>query len=109
MPGSDHSIPALRKSLLQSETAWQKAEYSQRDPILLPHPPNMHQWSCGVLGFPAENSQQMMFFQPQLLADGHSNAMTLRQWNCEFDSSVAHHQFSVAEDLMILIVRARSM
>jgi hypothetical protein len=68
----------------------------------------MHQWSCGVLGFPAENSQQMMFFQPQL-ADGHSNAMTLRQWNCEFDSTVAHHQFSVAEDLMVLIVRARSM
>ncbi|KAG1748800.1 hypothetical protein EDD22DRAFT_917163 [Suillus occidentalis] len=107
-PGSDHSIPELRKSLLRSKTAWQKAEYSQRDPIVLPHPPNMHQWSCGVLGFPAENSQQMMFFQPQL-ADGHSNATTLRQWNCKFDSAVAHHQFSVAEDLMILIVRARSM
>ncbi|KAG2745016.1 hypothetical protein P692DRAFT_201793581 [Suillus brevipes Sb2] len=108
-PGSDRSIPALRKSLLQSESAWQKAEYSERDTIVLPHPPNMHQWSCGVLGFPTENSQQMMFFQPQLADDGQSNATTLRQWNCEFDSTVAHHKFSVAEDLMVLIVRARSM
>ncbi|KAG2337603.1 hypothetical protein BDR05DRAFT_952473 [Suillus weaverae] len=110
-PGSDCSIPALRKSLLQSEAAWQKAEYSERSHIAIPHPPNMHRWSCGVLGFPVEHLQQIMFFQPQL-ADGHSNTTNLRQWNCQLGSVVAqrlaHYNFSAAEDLVVLLVGARS-
>lgn len=111
IPGSDYSIPTLRKSLLQSESAWQKAEYSKRNPIAIPHPPSMHQWSCGVLGFPVESLQQIMFFQPQL-ADGHSNTINLRQWSCQLDSAAAlrlvHYNFSVAEDLVTLVFRAPS-
>ncbi|KAG1786436.1 uncharacterized protein HD556DRAFT_1049897 [Suillus plorans] len=111
IPGSDYSIPTLRKSLLQSESAWQKAEYSKRNPIAIPHPPSMHKWSCGVLGFPVESPQQLMFFQPQL-ADGHSNTMNLRQWSCQLDSAAAlrlvHYNFSLTEDLVTLIVGAPS-
>ncbi|KAG2062711.1 hypothetical protein BDR04DRAFT_1164745 [Suillus decipiens] len=107
IPSSD--IPTLRKSLLRSESAWQRAEYSQRDPIVIPHSPNMRQWSCGVMGFPVESLQQIVFFQPQL-EDGRSYTMNLRRWNCRLDglSVISHYNFSVTEDLVILIVRAPS-
>ncbi|KAG2066981.1 hypothetical protein BDR04DRAFT_1144583 [Suillus decipiens] len=107
IPGSDCSIPTLRKSLLRSESAWQRAEYSKRHPIVIPRPPNMHRWSCGVLGFLVEPLQQIVFFQPQL-EDGHSNTTTLRQWSCQLDSAISHYNFSVAEDLVILFVKAPS-
>ncbi|KAG2360901.1 hypothetical protein BDR07DRAFT_1486460 [Suillus spraguei] len=106
-PGSD--IPTLHKSLLQSESAWQRAEYSQRHPINILYSPNMHRWSCSVMGFPVESQQQIVFLQPQL-EDRHSNTMSLREWNCKLDSPsvISHYNFSVAEDLVILLVRAPS-
>ncbi|KAG1757003.1 hypothetical protein EDB19DRAFT_1655148 [Suillus lakei] len=105
MPGLDCSIPTLRKSLLQSESAWQKAEYITRDPIVIPYPQHMYRWSGGVLGFPLEGIQQIAFFQPQL-ADNHSDATILRQWGCKINSAVSHYNFSPAQDLVILLTRA---
>ncbi|KAG1722953.1 hypothetical protein EDB19DRAFT_1765712 [Suillus lakei] len=97
-PGLDCSIPTLRKLLLQSESAWQKAKYITRDPIVIPYLQHMYRWSCGGL-------QQIAFFQPQL-ADNHSDATILHQWGCKINSAVSHHNFSPAQDLVILLTRA---
>ncbi|KAG1756990.1 hypothetical protein EDB19DRAFT_1198 [Suillus lakei] len=111
LPGPDRTAPSLRKSLRQSEAAWQKAEYYKRNPIPIPYTPDMYRWSCGVLGFPVELEalQQISFFQPPL-ADGYSNTTSLHQWDCQIDSALAlrlaHFHFSPAQDLVILIARA---
>ncbi|KAG1755771.1 hypothetical protein EDB19DRAFT_2034422 [Suillus lakei] len=95
MLGSDCSIPTLRKSLLQSESAWKKAEYLTRNLIAIPYSPSMYRWSRGVLGFPVEALQQIMFFQPQL-TDNHSDATNLFK----------HSNFPPAQDLVVLLARA---
>ncbi|KAG1732355.1 hypothetical protein EDB19DRAFT_2027004 [Suillus lakei] len=110
-PGSDCTIPTLRKSLLQSESAWQNAQYSKRDPISIPCAPYMHRWSGGVLGIPmtSESLQQIKFFQNEL-ADNHSNTTNLRQWSCQIDNTagmeLTHYNFSTAQDLVVLLARA---
>ncbi|OAX43255.1 hypothetical protein K503DRAFT_862421 [Rhizopogon vinicolor AM-OR11-026] len=71
LPGSVSSIATRRRLLRHSETAWQKAEYSQRCRIPFPYPGAHHRWSCGVLGI--MNPNEIKFIQPPPSASDHTD------------------------------------
>ncbi|KAG2360895.1 NADP-dependent oxidoreductase domain-containing protein [Suillus spraguei] len=97
-----NAIPVLQPLARTSQhfiSRFYKANQRGREPSTLKDTPSTF----------LESQQQIVFLQPQL-EDRHSNTMSLREWNCKLDSPsvISHYNFSVAEDLVILLVRAPS-
>lgn len=105
-PGPDHTVSSLRKSLRQSEFAWQKAEYSKSNPISIPHIPFDFMWSCGILAFKVQDENRLRFLQPQVTDPDHSNSISLREWECQLNSEFYLCGFSPTQNLLICLVRA---
>ncbi|KAG1799003.1 uncharacterized protein HD556DRAFT_166653 [Suillus plorans] len=105
-PGPDHTVSSLRKSLRQSEFAWQKAEYFKSNPISIPHIPRDFMWSCGILAFKVQNENRLRFLQPQVTDPDHSDSTSLREWNCRLDSEFQLCGFSPIQDLLVCLVKA---
>ncbi|KAG1748360.1 uncharacterized protein EDB91DRAFT_1344906 [Suillus paluster] len=105
---SDSTIGTRRKLLQQSETAWQKAEYSKMNHIPVPYPPELIGWSGGILGLPSESHEQITFVQPAL-SDKHTHAAKWEQRSCKIDSTVLMgYRCSPAQDLVVILSRATS-
>ncbi|KAG2107023.1 uncharacterized protein F5147DRAFT_774624 [Suillus discolor] len=105
-PGPDRTVASLRKSLRQSEFAWQKAEYFKSNPISIPHIPRDFMWSCGILAFKVQNENRLRFLQPQVTDPDHSNSTSLREWDCQLDSEFQLCGVSPIQDLLICLVKA---
>ncbi|OJA08006.1 hypothetical protein AZE42_01093 [Rhizopogon vesiculosus] len=104
LPGSASPIATRRRLLRQSETAWQKAEYSQRCHIPFPYPDAHHKWSCGVLGI--ATPEEIKFIQPPPSPSDHTDTTAWRQWSHKIDESgMVDHCFSPVQDLLVLIIR----
>ncbi|OJA20156.1 hypothetical protein AZE42_08452 [Rhizopogon vesiculosus] len=105
LPDSVLPIAIRRKLLRQRETAWQKAEYSQKDHIPLPYPAIWPQWSCGILGIipPGE----IRFVQFPLSAGDRTGTTMCRQWSHKIASGkTAGYNYSLMQDLLVLLTRA---
>ncbi|KAG2118175.1 uncharacterized protein F5147DRAFT_807295 [Suillus discolor] len=106
-PGPDRTVSSLRKSLRQSEFAWQKAEYFKSNPISIPYiRRDAFMWSCGILAFKVQNENRLRFFQPQVTDSDHSNSTSLREWGCQLDGEFQLCGFSPTQNLLIFLVRA---
>jgi hypothetical protein len=103
-PGSVLSITTRRKLLRQSETAWQKAKYSQRCHIPLPDLYTDHQWSHGVLLIAVP--EQMNFVQLPLSVSDHTDTTKWRQWSCKTNGVILDRCFSPLQDLLVLLTSA---
>ncbi|KAG1794703.1 hypothetical protein EV424DRAFT_1449787 [Suillus variegatus] len=103
LPGGDIAVATRRQLLQKSETAWQRAEYSQRNSIPMSYSPDNYRWSCGILGIPAKSLQQLKFVQPSL-SDGDTHTIDLQQCICKIDSTVFEgYSFSPAQDLVAIL------
>ncbi|OJA12067.1 hypothetical protein AZE42_02190 [Rhizopogon vesiculosus] len=103
LPVSVLPIAIRRKLLRQRESAWQKAEYSQRDRIPFPHPDRYHQWSCGVLGIIPRG--EIKFIQFPLSAGDRAGTTMCRQWSYKIDNLTVHYSYSPMQDLLVLLTR----
>ncbi|KAG2160182.1 uncharacterized protein EDB93DRAFT_1113785 [Suillus bovinus] len=105
LPGCDSAIATRRQLLRNSETAWQKVEYSQRNSIPLSYSPDNYRWSCGILGIPAEALAQIKFVQATL-SDKDTHTMNLRQCICKIDNTAFEgYSFSPTQDLVAILSR----
>ncbi|KAG1777346.1 hypothetical protein EV702DRAFT_276208 [Suillus placidus] len=106
LPGCDIAVATRRELLQKSETAWQKAEYSQRHSIPMSYSPDNYRWSCGILGIPVKSLQQIKFVQPAL-SDKDTHTTNLRQCSCKIDSTAFEgYSFSPEQDLVAILSRA---
>ncbi|KAG2050599.1 hypothetical protein BDR06DRAFT_1011084 [Suillus hirtellus] len=106
-PGPDRAVSSLRKSLRQSEFAWQKAEYFKRNPISIPDiRREAFMWSGGILAFKVQNENRLRFFQQQVTNSDHSDSTSLREWGCQLDTEIQFSTFSPTQNLLIFLVRA---
>lgn len=106
LPSRDVDVASRRQLLRKSETAWQKAEYTQRYSIPMSYRPDNYRWSCGTLGVPAKSLAQIKFVQPTL-SDKNTQTTDLRQRNCKIDSiAFEGYSFSPAQDLVAILSRS---
>ncbi|KAG2045298.1 hypothetical protein BDR03DRAFT_1086799 [Suillus americanus] len=106
LPDCNIAVATRRQLLQKSETAWQKAEYSQRNSIPMSYSPDNYRWSCGILGIPAKSLEQIKFIQPAL-SDSDTHTTNLRQRSCKIDSTAFEgYSFSPAQDLVAILSRA---
>ncbi|KAG2370302.1 hypothetical protein BDR07DRAFT_1604133 [Suillus spraguei] len=106
LPSCDIDISTRRQLLQKCETAWQKAEYSQRNSVPMSYFPDNYRWSCGVLGIPAKSLGQIMFIQPTL-SDSDTHTMSLQQRSCKIDTiAFTGYSFSPEQDLVVIHSRA---
>ncbi|KAG0695484.1 hypothetical protein DFH29DRAFT_1083340 [Suillus ampliporus] len=102
-------VGTRRKLLQQSETAWQKAEYSKINHIPIPYAPlEMHKWSSGIIGLPLEPLEQITFVQPTP-SPNNAHTTNWQQRSCKIDKAVIENYcFSPAQDLVVLLSRVPS-
>ncbi|KAG2099291.1 uncharacterized protein F5147DRAFT_839468 [Suillus discolor] len=106
LPGCDFAIATRRQLLQKSETAWQRAEYSQRNSTTMSYSPDNYRWSCGILGIPAKSLEQLKFIQPSL-SDDDTHTIDLRQRICKIDNTAFEgYSFSPTQDLVVILSRA---
>ncbi|KAG1879599.1 hypothetical protein C8R48DRAFT_767849 [Suillus tomentosus] len=109
-PGPDHTVSSLRKSLQQSEFAWQKAEYFKSNPVSIPYTVHIthkvFMWSCGILALDVRNENRLKFLQAQVTDLDHSNSTSLREWDYQFDGEFPLCDFSPTQNLLVCLVRA---
>ncbi|KAG1769567.1 hypothetical protein EDD22DRAFT_147228 [Suillus occidentalis] len=106
LPSCDVDVATRRQLLRKSETAWQKAEYSQRCSIPMSYCPDNYRWSCGILGVPAKSLAQIKFVQPAL-SGKNTQTTDLRQSSCKIDSiAFEGYSFSPAQDLVAILSRS---
>ncbi|KAG0693735.1 hypothetical protein DFH29DRAFT_1038054 [Suillus ampliporus] len=107
LSGPDGADVGTRHKLLQqSETAWQKAEYSKINHIPIPYAPlEMHKWSSGIIGLPSEPLEQITFVQPTP-SPNNAHTTNWQQRSCKIDMAVIENYcFSPAQDLVVLLSR----